>query len=109
MDYASRPLPFRLALCICKAKSDSREERCNELLLDCVDKYLERYRTTRDDLVAATRRIIDNRRIPTGQEVADLLLLDRRHLPRTDVNVLLDLLGYAGVLRMADSRAYFPW
>jgi hypothetical protein len=85
------------------------EEKANVLLLGCVDTYLARHRVSRDDLLATTRRIIVNRRIPTGQEVSDLLLLDGRHIPRTDVSVLLDLLGYAGVLRVADRRAYFPW
>jgi hypothetical protein len=85
------------------------ETRCNELLLNAVDDYLSERGMTQKDLVDATRRILRVRRIPTKEEVADNLSLNRYRVSKSDVGVLLDLLAYAGALRVAARRAYFPW
>jgi hypothetical protein len=92
-----------------KSLASSWESRGNELLLNAVDAYLSKRGMTRDDLVNATRRVLQNRRIPTKHEVADILSLNSYRLPKSDVGVLLDLLAYAGALRVAERRAYFPW
>jgi hypothetical protein len=85
------------------------QSRGNELLLESVDTYLTGKGMSRDELVDATRRVLLNRRIPTKHEVADMLSLTSYRLPKWDVGVLLDLLAYAGSLRVAEQRAYFPW
>jgi hypothetical protein len=85
------------------------EERGNELLLDALDNYLLARTMTRDHLINATQRVLQNRRIPTKHEVADMLSLTGYRLPKWDVGLILDLLGYAGALRVAEQRAYFPW
>jgi hypothetical protein len=85
------------------------ERRSNELLLNAVDSYLSERGMTRDELTNATRRVLQNRRIPTKDEVADVLSLTGYRLTKSDVGILLDLLAYSGVLRIADRRAYFPW
>jgi hypothetical protein len=92
-----------------KSLASKWESRGNELLLDAVDAYLVKRGMTRDELVNATRRVLQNRRIPTKDEVADILSLTGYRLLKWDVGLLLDLLAYAGVLRVAERRAYFPW
>jgi hypothetical protein len=85
------------------------ESRGNQLLLDAVDAYLAERGMTQDDLIGATRRVLQNRRIPTKHEVADNLSLTHYRLSKSDIGILLDLLAYAGALRVAERRAYFPW
>ncbi len=85
------------------------QSRGNELLLESVDTYLKEKGMSRSALIDATRRVLQNRRIPTKHEVADMLSLTNYRLPKWDVGVLLELLAYAGGLRVAEQRAYFPW
>jgi Caspase domain len=85
------------------------ENRGNGLLLEALDTYLRDRGMTRDQLINATRRVLQNRRIPTKHEVADMLSLTGYRLPKWDVGLILDLLAYAGALRIAEQRAYFPW
>jgi hypothetical protein len=92
-----------------KLLASNWEKRGNELLLKAVDTYLTDRGMNRDELIDATRRVLKNRRIPTKHEVADTLFLTGYRLPKSDVGVLLDLFAYAGVVRVAEQRAYFPW
>ncbi|MHC2280407.1 hypothetical protein ACVME8_007050 [Bradyrhizobium diazoefficiens] len=85
------------------------EGRGNELLLSALDAYLADRGMTRDQLISATRRVLQNRRIPTKHEVADMLSLTGYRIPKWDVGLVLGLLAYAGALRVAEQRAYFPW
>lgn len=83
--------------------------RYNELLLAAIDDYLRVRGVAREDFVTASRRVLHSRRVPSGQEIIDLLVLGGHHLPRGDATTILDLLGYAGAIGVADRRAYFPW
>jgi len=85
------------------------ESRGNQLLLDAADAYLIERGMTQNDLIGAARRVLQNRRIPTKDEVADNLSLTNYRLSKSDIGILLDLLAYAGALRVAEKRAYFPW
>jgi hypothetical protein len=83
--------------------------RCNEILLQQIDAYLLHHGSNREQFVDATRRVLQGRLIPTQQRVADRLILSGLRIPKSDIGILLDLLGYSGVLQIAGNRAYFPW
>src|SRR5207237_1147654 len=85
------------------------EARCNDILSRQIDIYLQRLGASKNDFIEAALSVLRGRRIPTQQEVADRLSLSGRRIPKTDVGILLDLLGHVGVLQTAQSRAYFPW
>jgi len=84
--------------------------RYNELLLDAIDTYLLREAAlSREDILHAARSVLNNRSIPSRDEVADTLALRGRLLRRNDIGLVLDLLAYIGAIRVAEKRAYFPW
>jgi hypothetical protein len=63
---------------------------------------------SREDVEHALRQILASRGVPTKQEVLDYLSLGRS-VPKDELGIVLDLLGYIRAIRMATKHAYFPW
>jgi hypothetical protein len=80
----------------------------NGILLESVDKYLARHGIGRDDVEHALRQILASRGVPTKLDVLDYLSLGRA-LPKDELGIVLDLLGYIRAIRMSTKHAYFPW
>ena len=80
----------------------------NRILLDSVDNYLIHHGISRDDIEHALRQILASRGIPTKLDVLDYLSLGRT-LPKVELGIILDLLGYIRAIRMSTKHSYFPW
>jgi len=80
----------------------------NRILLESVDKYLSQYDIGRDDIEHALRQILASREVPTKIEALDYLSVGRS-LPKDELGIVLDLLGYTRAIRMSTGHAYFPW
>jgi hypothetical protein len=92
-----------------RAISDRWRDEYNRRLLDTIDVYLTSAGMNRERVIKAAQRILSNRRIPSKNEITDLLMLTGHRLPRHEIGMVLDLMGYIGAIRVADERAYFPW
>ena len=92
-----------------RALADRWKESYNGRLLAIIDTYLTRAGVSRDRIVKAAQRVLSNRRVPSKSEITDLLMLTGHRLPRHEIGIVLDLMGYIGAMRVTDERAYFPW
>jgi hypothetical protein len=85
----------------------------DESILEALDAYLARHELTRDRLQDILRGILSHRGLPTPSEIVDYLAVGGPRtgprMPGSDLRLVLDLLGYAGALRVATERVYFPW
>jgi len=80
----------------------------NLLLLNAIDKYLEKRGVSREDIEHSLRQILSSRRVPSKIEVLDYISLGRA-LSKDELGILLDILGYMRAIRMSTGHAYFPW
>jgi len=81
----------------------------NLLLIEAIDKYLNQHGLNRDRVECTLRNILSFRGVPSRGEVFDRLIREGHRLPTTNLGILLDILGYAGAIRMTTDRAYFPY
>jgi hypothetical protein len=85
----------------------------DESILEALDAYLARHELTRDRLQDILRGILSSRGLPTPSEIVDYLApggpRPGPRMPGSDLRLVLDLLGYAGAVRVAIEKVYFPW
>src|SRR5439155_816121 len=91
-----------------RALVNARETRYNERLIEAVESYLRAYGLSRGAIETALKAILDFRGIPSRGEVFDRLAHAGRRVPTSNLGMILDILGYAGAVRMTTERAYFP-
>lgn len=87
----------------------AQKSRYNHLLVDAAEAYLRRQGLSRDRVERALRDILAFRGVPSRREVFDRLMRVGHRLPTAELGIVLDILGYAGALRMTTEKAYFPW
>jgi hypothetical protein len=84
----------------------------NETLLDLIDGYLGRAGVPRNQIREAMQDILNRRSLPTRNNVlSDLSSTKGYSLNLRNLAIVLDLLGYIGVIGMPKPReqVYFPW
>jgi hypothetical protein len=86
-----------------------RETTYNTQLVTAIDGYLRPYGLDRARVEAVLLQILSLRGIPSRGEIFDRLRRGGQRIPATNLAMILDILGYAGALRMTRERAYFPW
>jgi len=87
----------------------SWERRYSAILLTGVERYLRDNGLDRSEIEGALRQILTTRQVPSRTTVLDYLALRYPALPREEMGIVLDALGYIGAVRMSLRRAYFPW
>jgi hypothetical protein len=88
------------------------ESLYNQKLVALLDQYLASSRLDCDDIRQTMRNLLQRRSVPTMQNIAtDLALRTGQRLTQSHIGLVLQLLGYAGVLGMARNRdqVFFPW
>lgn len=102
-DSALKLLPAGRALAV------NWNSSYNKLLLEGIDMYLEKRGLTREVVESSLRQLLSNRVVPSKREIFDYLVLSGHKLPKDELGIVLDLLGYIKAIRMTVDRAYFPW
>lgn len=88
------------------------EEQYNKKLLALITNYLHRDSLTVDDLISTIKAVLGRRSIPAKSELLINLSLQKGFsLNQRNLGLILDLLGYIGIVGMPKKRdqVYFPW
>ncbi|MCL4268822.1 MAG: caspase family protein [Anaerolineales bacterium] len=80
----------------------------NLLLLNAIDKYLQKHGISRETIEHSLYQILSSRGVPSKVETLDYLSLGRT-LSKDELGTILDILGYMRAIRMSTGHAYFPW
>jgi len=89
--------------------NETPEQNYNLKLLRLIDRYLERYDLSRDELKTMMQRVLQRRWLPTRANVLGTLI--KRSVNEQHVGLVLDLLGHIGVIGTLKRKeqVYFPW
>ena len=85
------------------------ETHYNERLLDAIVVYLRRFQLDIETLDQIMSQILASRKVPSREEILYYLTLAGYRFHKQDLSMILDILGYIGVIRMSAKRAFFPW